>query len=276
MHVIITFEEITEEFGNYEFMYVAMGTEGNNVLNKKLLNIAWDISKDFEELDQCEEVISISTLSKMFFDPSDSSIVVDDLMPNKITENNEIKEIKTYLDNNPEIKSRILSKNEDYLNIVIRPRDNHDYPFLSKAIHSITDKYKDQEDLKFHYGGQAYVTGAVPGLVAKEVNILLIFGLLLMTIILLINLRSVKGVFLILLIISLSLLSMLGFMGWVYHFTLSEAFFFTLNNISMPIVLLTIANSDGVHMISRFFKELRKKQNSENIFLLLKCHKTSS
>jgi len=57
---------------------------------------------------------------------------------------------------------------------------------------------------------------------------------------------------------------MLGFMGWVYHFTLREAFFFTLNNTSMPIVLLTIANSDGVHVISRFFKELRITKNSQS------------
>ena len=30
----------------------------------------------------------------------------------------------------------------------------------------------------------------------------------------------------------------------------------------MPIILLTIANSDGVHVVSKFFKELRLKQDS--------------
>ena len=90
MQSIITFGEINEEFGNYEFMYVAMGVEGEDALNKEFLNIAWDISKEFEELDECEEVISISTMSKMFFDPLDSSIVVDDLMPNRINSNDDI------------------------------------------------------------------------------------------------------------------------------------------------------------------------------------------
>ena len=52
-----------------------------------------------------------------------------------------------------------------------------------------------------------------------------------------------------------SLASMFGFMGWVYYFTESKDFYFTLMNTSMPIVLLTIANSDGVHVVSRFFKE---------------------
>ena len=54
---------------------------------------------------------------------------------------------------------------------------------------------------------------------------------------------------------------MVGFMGWIYYFTSSKSFYFTLNNISMPIVLLTIANSDGVHVLSRFFKEFRKYKN---------------
>ena len=75
-----------------------------------------------------------------------------------------------------------------------------------------------------HYGGQAYVTGAVPGMVQKEVKVLLLFGLLLMSIILLINLRNIKAVILILIVISTSLASMFGFMGWVYHLTGSNNF----------------------------------------------------
>jgi len=259
MPSIITFEEIREEFGNYEFMYVAIGVKEQNVFNKKSLKTVWDLSEEFENLNTCHEVISISTMNKMYFDHYDSSIVIDDLVQKRILSNNDIEEIKIYLNNNLETKSRVVSKNEDFLNIVLRPTDNHVYPKLTKSIHKITKKYEN--DFDFHYGGQAYVTGAVPGIVANEVKILLLFGLLLMTIILLINLKSIKAVSLILLTISLSLGSMMGFMGWVYHLTLKEAFFFTLNNTSMPIVLLTIANSDGVHVISRYFKEFRKESN---------------
>ena len=262
MQSIITFQEITDEFGNYEFMYVAMGKENQNIFNTQLLSLAWDISKQFEGLDECEEVISIATMDKMYFDHYDSSIVTDDLMIQRILDNNQINDIKLYLNNNLEYKSRIISKNEDFLNIIVRPRTNNDYPALSRSIHHITSEYEDK--LEFHYGGQAYVTGAVPRIVAEEVKVLILYGLLLMIFILLINLKSIKGVFLILLTILLSLASMLGFMGWVYHFTLSEAFFFTLNNTSMPIVLLTIANSDGVHVISRFFRELRITKNSQD------------
>ena len=52
------------------------------------------------------------------------------------------------------------------------------------------------------------------------------------------------------------------------HKKLSAPFFtdlfifnFTMMNTSMPVVLLTIANSDGVHILTRFFREARKKNN---------------
>ena len=40
-----------------------------------------------------------------------------------------------------------------------------------------------------------------------------------------------------------------------------QYFSFSMVNTSMPIVLLTIANSDGVHILSRFFREARKHKD---------------
>ena len=265
---IVAFSDITDEFGNYEFMYIGIGHEKLNALNPELLDIVWDISSEIEKLDQCEEVISIATSSKMYFDSTDSSIVVDDLMPNKKLSNQELNNIIKYLNDNPSLKEKIVSKNEDYLNIVIRPINNEEYTPLTLAIHKITDKYKtyklngNEKILEYSYGGQSYVTGSVPLIVASEVKTLVLYGMLLMCLVLIINLKNIQSVLLILSIISLSLGSMMGFMGWTYRLTLSESFYFTLNHVSMPIILLTIANSDGVHVISRFFKELRKIKDS--------------
>ena len=267
---IKTFEDITDEFGNYEFMYVAIGNEGRDVFSTDFLEITWNISKEIEELKECEEVISISTMSKMYYDLSDRSIVVDDLMIKSRLNNNEIQVVEKYLDDNPTIRSRIISKNNDYLNIIVRPKDNHDYAGLAFQLREITSKYKidaNGKEIESHFGGQAYITGAVPGIVAQEVKVLALYGLILMTLVLFINFKNFQSVLLILTIISLSLLSMLGFMGWIYFFTASPDFYFTLNNTSMPIILLTIANSDGVHIISKFFKELRILKNPKKAII---------
>ena len=263
---IKTFSDITDEFGNYEFMYMAVGNEGRDIFSPDFLEIAWNISKELEALKECEEIISISTMSKMYYDLAVSSIVVVDLITKSNLNNNEIQEVKKYLNDNEIERSRLISKNDDYVNIIVRPKDNHDYAFLAAKIEEIASKHKFDnkgKELEYHFGGQAYITGAVPGIVVEEVRVLALYGLILMTLILFINLKNFQSVLLILTIISLSLLSMLGFMGWVYYFTASPDFYFTLNNTSMPIILLTIANSDGVHIISRFFKELRILKTTE-------------
>jgi len=95
-----------------------------------------------------------------------------------------------------------------------------------------------------------------------------------MVLILLSSLRSIPGVLMVFSVIFLSLISMLGSMGWIYHFTGSDRFVFSLVNTSMPIILLTIANSDGVHVMTKFFKKLRllrdkKKAITQTLMSLL-------
>ena len=65
-------------------------------------------------------------------------------------------------------------------------------------------------------------------------------------------------------VIVFSLVSMMGFMGWAYRITGSDKFLFALLNTSMPIILLTIANSDGVHVMTKFFRELRFQKNVQS------------
>ena len=266
---IITFNDIRQEFGNSEFMYIALGNKNSNALNPELLKIVWEMSQSLEDYEPIEEVISIATASKIYFGQSDSSIIVEDLMPQKNINSMQLDSIVMYLNDNKELKSSTVSKDEDYLNIVIRPRENNKYADITYFMHSLTDRFKSYnynneiKELDYHYGGQAYVTGATPALVASEVKVLVMCGLFLMCLILLVNFRNIPAVSIIISIISLSLLGMLGFMGWIYNFTKSDIFYFTLNHVSMPIVLLTIANSDGVHIVGRFFKELRKLKNSE-------------
>ena len=96
----------------------------------------------------------------------------------------------------------------------------------------------------------------MPGLIRNDAFSLMRFGLLIMICTLLLNLRSIAGVSMVLMVIVLSLVAMVGAMGWIYYFTGSNKFLFTLANTSMPIILLTIANSDGVHIVSKFFREI--------------------
>ena len=100
----------------------------------------------------------------------------------------EVASQSDYLKNNSNISSRILSKDGDYINIVLRPKSDQDFPGLVAAVSNITTSYQNQYE--FHFGGQPHLTGAIPELIKTETQQLMLLGLFIMAAILLINLRS--------------------------------------------------------------------------------------
>ena len=166
-----------------------------------------------------------------------------------------MNDIKIYLEKNPTIKKRFVSEDNKFFMTTVQPYSSEGLNFFRDEVVSIVDPILGNYEI--YYGGQAYVTGTMPAMIRDDVIVLARIGMLIMAMVLLLNLRSIPAVGMVIMVIGLSLFAMAGSMGWIYHLTGSERFLFTLANTSMPIILLTIANSDGVHVISKFFKELR-------------------
>ena len=260
----LIWDDIQEEFGQTEFIFVAFGKPGYNILNDK-----WAIAQSqfftdailSEISDKVDKVISLSTYNKIDGnnDFLDIGLLQDeDFIKNFSNDEITLKSldyIRTYLNNNPEQKKRLISSNNDYLNIAIRPIDDSSFSEIVLQVKDLADQHLGDYDI--HFAGQPYLAGETPGLIKKDVSTLMLIGIIIMFIILFLNLRSLYAVLIIILTILCSFLAMLGFMGWMRYLTGSNYFDFTMMNTSMPIILLTIANSDGVHIVSRFFRELR-------------------
>ena len=254
----VSWDLIQDEFGSTEVIFVAFGKEGKSIFNPGAMATLWDLTKALEGTNQVEEVISISSASRM--DNNDGFMEIDDLQSERNLNQEEVDKIQRYLDKNPTIKKRFISEDNQYFLITIQPYESGALNTFRDSITTISSPILN--DYEIHYGGQAYLTGTMPELIRDDVVGLARIGVLIMTVILLANLRSIAGVTMVLMLIGLSLIAMIGVQGWVYHLTGSDRFLFTLANTSMPIILLTIANSDGVHVISKFFKELRVKKDS--------------
>ena len=254
----VSWDLIQDEFGSTEVIFVAFGKEGKSIFNPGAMATLWDLTKALEGTNQVEEVISISSASRM--DNNDGFMEIDDLQSERNLNQKEVDRIQGYLDKNPTIKKRFISEDNQYFLVTIQPYESGALNTFRDSITTISSPILN--DYEIHYGGQAYLTGTMPELIRDDVVGLARIGVLIMTVILLANLRSIAGVTMVLMLIGLSLIAMIGVQGWVYHLTGSDRFLFTLANTSMPIILLTIANSDGVHVISKFFKELRVKKDS--------------
>jgi len=252
----IAWDAVQEEFGSTDVIFIAFGEKGKSIFHSKALAALWDLMEEMESNDLVEEVICISNATRI--DNVDGFMEVGDLQLERRLTESDVEYIRKYLNRNLSIKKRLVSENEDYFIVMVQPYNSEGMDIFRNTVVSISDPIL--KDFEIHYGGQAYITGTMPALIREDVQSLMKAGMLIMVFILLMNLRSVPGVAMVMMVIGLSLLSMLGFMGWILKLTGSERFLFTMANTSMPIILLTIANSDGVHVVTKFFKELRYKK----------------
>ena len=266
----IIWDSIIDEFGQTEFIFVSFGKLNENILDDKFAIKQNQLFTDavLENISGVDKVISLSTYNK--FDGDSDYLDIGLLQADNFLtefENDEVidtilNDIKVYFDKNSDQKQRLVSINNDYLNIAIRPIDeSNGYTDIVEDVKKLAEQYLS--DYEIHFAGQPYLAGETPALIKKDVSTLMSIGIVIMFIILFLNFRSIYAVFSILLTIICSFLAMLGFMGWMRYLTGSAFFDFTMMNTSMPIILLTIANSDGVHIVSKFFKEFRRSKNQD-------------
>lgn len=253
MESVQTWDNIKDEFGSTDMMFIAFGERDKSVYNAEILKTLWDVSKALEAIPEVDEVMTIATSNRM--DSDGGFIEVSDLQPARDLTDGEILNIKSYLEDNESISARLVGKNQDFLNIIAKPIADVDLDIFNNKVINTANEYID--GYENHYGGQIYLMGVMPALIRGDINFLMRVGLIFMVLILLLSLRSVPAVLMNLFVILSSVIVMLGFMGWVYKLTGSDKFLFSLLNTSMPIVLLTIANADGVHFLTKFFKKMR-------------------
>jgi len=254
----MSWDAVQDEFGSTEVIFIAFGNKGKTVYSSETFSLLWDLTKALENVNQVEEVSCITTISRI--DSEDGFMEISDLQPERDLTPPQIDKIKEYLISNPTIKKRAVSESEEYFNIMVQPYEDIPHDIMRNVVVAVGDSILSA-DYEIHYGGTAYITGSVPTMIRNDITILLRVGLFIMAIVLMVNLRNPFAVIMVFSVIIQSLVVMAGFMGWMVFMTGSERFYFTIVNSSMPIILLTIANSDGVHFVAKFFKEMRNKKD---------------
>ena len=254
----MSWDAVQDEFGSTEVIFIAFGNKGRTVYSSESFALLWDLTKALENVNQVEKVSCITTISKI--ESEDGFMEISDLQPARDLSLSQIDKIKEYLLSNTTIKKRAVSESDEYLNIMVQPYEDIPHDIMRDVVVAIGDSILSA-DYEIHYGGTAYITGSVPTMIRNDITILLRVGLFIMAIVLMVNLRNPFAVIMVFSVIIQSLVVMAGFMGWMVFITGSERFYFTIVNSSMPIILLTIANSDGVHFVAKFFKEMRNKKD---------------
>jgi len=218
-----TWETIKDEFGNTEMIYV---------FNDKLITDLWDLTEALEAIPEIEEVNNLINMNKL--QSEDGYLEVANLVQSRDLNTDQISEIKAYLDKYPKLKLRVVSQNDDYVNIIIKSYNDVALDVVARIIDTAVEELNDYE---VFIGGVPYVNGVISTLIRDDVIGLVRIGMLVMILILFFSLRSFPAVLMVLSVIFLSVIAMMGSMGWVLEITGSRRFVFSLINTSMPIIL---------------------------------------
>ncbi|HIA23078.1 MAG TPA: hypothetical protein EYN76_01415, partial [Candidatus Marinimicrobia bacterium] len=222
-----TWETIKDEFGNTEMIYIAFGNKDKSVFNDKLIADLWDFKETLESIPEIEEINSMINMNKL--QSEDGFLEVEDLVQSRDLNAVQISEIRSYLDKYPELKLRVVSQNNDYVNIIIKSYNDVPSDAVARIIDAAVEELNDYE---VFIGGVPYVNGVVSALIREDVAGLVSIGMLIMILILLFSLRSFPAVLMVLSVIFFSLIAMMGSMGWVLEITGSRRFVFSLINTS--------------------------------------------
>jgi predicted RND superfamily exporter protein len=250
-------DEIEAQFGSTEPLLISLGREGQSVYDPRTLAHVWDLTRSIEALPFVDEVQSLATMNRM--DSEDGFLEVGDLIPRRELSQTDIGEVKDYLDRNPDLAGMLVAPNEDYTMLMVIPLPGVSDKELTTAVEELNSSITKEYD--YHLGGLTYIRGQLAKIVRGEIIGLIRIAIIILALVLLINLRSIPGLAMVLVVIMLSTVSMLGFLGWLYRLFPSDFFNFTVMNSSMPVILLTIATADGVHIMTRFFREMRQRRD---------------
>ena len=117
----VLWEDMVDEFGDSEFLFIAFGEEGKSVYNPKTINKVKEITSKLESIPIVDRVVSLSTVDKIEVDPEDDTwLNVDKLFPEDVIDFKDIESAKRYLNDNPDIRDRLISNDEVYTAIVVR------------------------------------------------------------------------------------------------------------------------------------------------------------
>ncbi|MCH7497386.1 MAG: MMPL family transporter [Candidatus Marinimicrobia bacterium] len=253
----IVWEEVQDQFGATEPLLVSLGGDGQLFTAERLAMI-WDITRMIEDDPKVDEVLSLATINRI--DNVDGFMEVGDLMSYRDLNAEDIASMVSYLEANSDIADRLLSANKDYAMIVVWPRAGAtDQDLVAATDHALEIV---PESVQISLAGMPYMRGIISETVRTEVFGLMRIALVILALVLLVNLRSVAGLGMVLTVTILSTAAMAGFLGWLFYLTGSDQFNFTVLNSSMPVILLTIATADGVHIITRFFREMRERDDA--------------
>jgi predicted RND superfamily exporter protein len=244
---LITRNKVREMFGLTDPFVIAVENE-KGIFNPASLNIIAALSEEAQKIKGVnpEKIVSIATEKNIT--GNDLGMDVSPFYETKIETQAQADDIKKAVMDFPLYKGNLVSEDGTMALIVIETLSFSNDASVYTQFDSLVQKYESGSGQKIHLAGLGAVNAYLDAYVAKDAQLMAPLSLLVLTIILLITFRTLRGMLLPNMIVIASVLCALGIMA------ASGIPFYTISNV-IPVIIIVVSVAGAMHIVGQYYEE---------------------
>ncbi|NOX86934.1 MAG: RND family transporter [Chlorobi bacterium] len=238
--VVSLFNEVGQRFGGNEMGMIIL--EGQNVLDPQVLN---DIQRITDSLSEMNGILSVTSLTNIMNIEVEGDnfevgkLINDNNWPQNRQQADSLRKVVTA---NKMVAGNIISTDGTATIILFTFQENDDVHAVSQKIMDMVKKMNLTE--KYYFGGSSFLTLYVADVISDDLIRLIPISFLLISVILFMSFRSIRGVVLPILTAALAILWALGI-----FVMLGMKLSMVSNNV--PIIILAVGSAYAIHVLNR-------------------------
>jgi len=253
---LLAFENLQNTYTKNDSVVVALAPKDGKVFSRETLAAVIDITERAWQTPYSIRVDSLSNFQHTYADGDD--LTVTDLIeePQSLTQA-DLDRIQKIALNEPLILHRLLSDRSHVtaVNITVElpdKADNEAIPEIAASIRELESYiHQTYPQIDVYFSGIVMMNNAFPEASKYDLTHLIPLALLIILILVFFLLRVVSGTLVTLVVIVFSVVTGMGSAGWLGIHLSPPA-------MSAPIIILTLAVADCVHILSNWMQEMRK------------------
>lgn len=242
------FKEFGEKFGSNQLVFI-LAEANQTVFDTEFLKTLKRLQEEIKSTEGIANVISI--LNSIDIKKTEDGIEVADLIPEIPESKEEMDEIRSYIMSHPRFAGKIVSQNEKITNMYVYIKYGQDLVKVIGKIYETTERYKGDQIKSIYIGGMPTTVYFGNKYMRSDFSKLIPVSIVFMLIILFVFLGRVSYVVLALFSVILSLI-------WAFGLTSLFGIPLTISASIIPVIIIAIGASYGIHVISRYIAEKRE------------------
>lgn len=254
-----TLEEFENTYNRENNILIVIEAKDGNIFTNETLNAIEEITKASWQIPYSGRVDSITNFQHTTVERDD--LMVQDLISDSLSlRPTEIEKLKVVALKEPMLRDRLVSRKGHVTGIVVTINlpvsgdvTNEVASYTKNLINGFEAEYPD---LNFYLTGGVIFDNALAEVSMRDMKTLMPIMFIVMAIVTYISLHSLSGTIATLIIITASSATAMGVAGWFEH---------KINSASgmAPIIILTLAVADSIHILSTIFSEMGSGRSKE-------------